>query len=164
MSFIEICIWNLPGQPSEKPVVGENRSRSAQGSSCSHQWIAFGQNFTSRPIFMAELLQEFSLSCFVALSAFFFNVRGDQPIRRRRGRSFLHGRAEMPQGKIKRLVADRGFGFIDANQGEDLFFHHSAVEGVTFEDLQEGQEVEFEIGRGPKGVRAESVRTAVRSA
>jgi CspA family cold shock protein len=69
----------------------------------------------------------------------------------------------MPQGKIKRLVSDRGFGFIDGSQGDDLFFHHSALQGVTIEELQEGQEVSYEVGRGPKGTRAESVRVLVRT-
>jgi CspA family cold shock protein len=64
----------------------------------------------------------------------------------------------MPQGKIKRLVSDRGFGFIGGERGDDLFFHMSAVEGVAFEELRVGQMVEYEIGRGPKGPRAESVR------
>jgi len=64
----------------------------------------------------------------------------------------------MPQGKIKRLVTDRGFGFIEGERGDDMFFHHSAVEGTSIEQLQEGQMVEYEIGSGPKGPRAESVR------
>ena len=66
----------------------------------------------------------------------------------------------MPQGKIKKLVADRGFGFI-AGDKEEFFFHHSAVEGVTFEELQEGQTVDYEVGQGPKGPRATSVKVAV---
>lgn len=65
----------------------------------------------------------------------------------------------MPQGTIKKLIADKGFGFIDGDGGE-LFFHHSALVGVTIEELQEGQSVEFEEGRGPKGPRAENVRLA----
>ena len=67
----------------------------------------------------------------------------------------------MPQSRIKRLVSDRGFGFIEGNRGEDLFFHHSVLQGVTIEELREGQVVEYEVGRGPKGPRAESVRVAV---
>ena len=63
----------------------------------------------------------------------------------------------MSQGTIKKLVADKGFGFIAGDDGE-LFFHHSAVEGGSFETLQEGQAVEFSEGRGPKGPRAEAVR------
>lgn len=63
----------------------------------------------------------------------------------------------MPQGTIKKLVADKGFGFI-ATDRSDLFFHHSAVQDVQFESLREGQEVEFVEGSGPKGPRAEEVR------
>ncbi len=62
----------------------------------------------------------------------------------------------MSQGVIKKLVADKGFGFIQGERGE-LFFHLSAVEGTTFESLREGQAVEYTEGRGPKGPRAESV-------
>jgi CspA family cold shock protein len=69
----------------------------------------------------------------------------------------------MPQGKIKKLVSDRGFGFIEGEQGE-LFFHHSALQGATIEELGEGQVVEYEVGQGPKGPRAESIRIAVQTA
>jgi len=65
----------------------------------------------------------------------------------------------MPQGTIKKVIADKGFGFIEGEKG-DLFFHHSEVEGATIEQLQIGQLVEFEEGRGPKGPRAEKVRPA----
>ena len=63
----------------------------------------------------------------------------------------------MPQGKIKRLVTDKGFGFIEGERG-DVFFHHSALEGTSIEALSEGQVVEYEMGSGPKGPRAENVR------
>jgi CspA family cold shock protein len=65
----------------------------------------------------------------------------------------------MPQGTIKKLIADKGFGFIEGERG-DLFFHHSAVEGATIETLQVGQSVTYEVGRGPKGPRAENVKPA----
>ncbi|MHC4398284.1 MAG: cold-shock protein [Planctomycetota bacterium] len=63
----------------------------------------------------------------------------------------------MPQGTIKKLVAEKGFGFIEGERG-DVFFHHSALQGTTIEALSIGQEVEYEEGRGPKGPRAEQVR------
>ena len=63
----------------------------------------------------------------------------------------------MPQGTIKKVIADRGFGFIEGERGE-LFFHHSALEGATIEALRVGQGVTYEEGRGPKGPRAENVR------
>ena len=62
----------------------------------------------------------------------------------------------MPQGTIKKLT-DKGFGFIQGERG-DIFFHHSSVEGVSYESLREGQLVEYDEGRGPKGPRAENVR------
>ena len=63
----------------------------------------------------------------------------------------------MPQGTIKKLV-DRGFGFIEGEQGE-IFFHQSALEeGTAFDSLTEGQQVEYTEGQGPKGPRAENVR------
>ena len=63
----------------------------------------------------------------------------------------------MPQGTIKKLVADRGFGFIEGERG-DIFFHHSALQGTTIEALNIGQSVEYEVGDGPKGPRAENVQ------
>jgi CspA family cold shock protein len=65
------------------------------------------------------------------------------------------GDVQVAQGTIKKLT-DKGFGFIEGERG-DVFFHHSAVEG-DFDSLQEGQKVEYEEGRGPKGPRAENVR------
>ena len=56
------------------------------------------------------------------------------------------------------MIADKGFGFIQGERGDDLFFHHSAVEGATIETLRVGQAVTYETGRGPKGPRAENVR------
>jgi CspA family cold shock protein len=70
---------------------------------------------------------------------------------------FFEEVAVMPQGTIKKLIMDKGFGFIQGEHGE-LFFHHSALDGVAIEELREGQKVEFEEGRGPKGPRAENVK------
>ena len=56
----------------------------------------------------------------------------------------------MPKGTIRRLM-DRGYGFIKPKEGEDLFFHRSNIEGVEFNNLKEGQEVEFEKGQGRDG-------------
>jgi CspA family cold shock protein len=63
----------------------------------------------------------------------------------------------MPQGTIKKLLTDKGFGFIEGERG-DIFFHHSALEGTSIEALSVGQKVEYEEGSGPKGPRAENVR------
>jgi CspA family cold shock protein len=65
----------------------------------------------------------------------------------------------MPQGTIKKLIAEKGFGFIAGERG-DLFFHHSALEGTSIEALRVGQVVTYEEGRGPKGPRAERVTPA----
>jgi len=56
----------------------------------------------------------------------------------------------MAKGTIRRLT-DRGYGFIKTEQGEDLFFHSNDVEGMEFNSLNEGQEVEFEKGQGRDG-------------
>lgn len=63
----------------------------------------------------------------------------------------------MAQGTIKRLT-DKGFGFIDTGGPKDLFFHSSSLEGARYDDLREGQQVEYTEGNGPKGPCAESVR------
>jgi cold shock protein len=63
-------------------------------------------------------------------------------------------------GTIKRLVDDKGFGFILATDGNEYFFHNSACGGTQFNELREGQAVTFERGQGAKGPRAENVRVA----
>ena len=63
----------------------------------------------------------------------------------------------MAEGTIKK-VTQKGFGFIDTGTGADLFFHSSSLEGVTFEQLREGQRVSYTEGRSDKGPRAEHVR------
>lgn len=60
-------------------------------------------------------------------------------------------------GTIKRLT-DKGFGFIAAADGNEYFFHQSACRGMRYDELREGQAVTFEVGRGPKGPRAENVQ------
>jgi len=63
----------------------------------------------------------------------------------------------MARGIIKKLIAEKGFGFIKTEGEKDLFFHCSSVEG-QFEDLREGQEVHYVEGRGEKGPRAEEIQ------
>lgn len=65
----------------------------------------------------------------------------------------------MPEGKIKRLVTDKGFGFIEGDEG-DVFFHHSALEGIPMEELREGDMVEYAVEQAEKGPRATSIRLA----
>jgi len=67
------------------------------------------------------------------------------------------------KGTINKLISDRGFGFIGAEDGTEVFFHLSSVSGTEFDSLTEGQTVEFEIDDAPsrgKGPRASSVRLA----
>ncbi len=56
----------------------------------------------------------------------------------------------MAKGTIKAIL-DRGFGFIRTEEGTEIFFHQSELQNVTFEALRQGQEVEFEMGKGPDG-------------
>jgi cold shock protein len=63
----------------------------------------------------------------------------------------------MAEGTIKKLT-DKGFGFINTGKEKDLFFHSSALVGVSFNELQEGQKVSYTEGRGPKGPSAENVK------
>jgi cold shock protein len=65
----------------------------------------------------------------------------------------------MSTGVIKKLT-DKGFGFINVGKGKDLFFHSKSVQGASYDDLREGQEVTFTEGRGPKGPCAENVTPA----
>jgi CspA family cold shock protein len=63
-------------------------------------------------------------------------------------------------GTIKRLVSDKGFGFVAAANGTEYFFHQSACTDTRFEELREGQAVTFQEGRGPRGPRAENIKPA----
>jgi CspA family cold shock protein len=63
----------------------------------------------------------------------------------------------MAEGTIKKLT-EKGFGFIETGGEKDLFFHMSNLEGVTYEELHEGQRVSYTEGMGPKGPRAENVK------
>jgi CspA family cold shock protein len=63
-------------------------------------------------------------------------------------------------GTIKRMVNDKGFGFIAAGDGTEYFFHQSACTSTRFDDMREGQTVSFTVGQGPKGPRAENVQPA----
>ncbi len=61
------------------------------------------------------------------------------------------------RGKVKWFNDQKGFGFIEQSDGDDLFVHHTAIQGDGFKTLEEGQEVEFDIVEGPKGLQAANV-------
>ena len=64
----------------------------------------------------------------------------------------------MPTGTVKFFNTEKGYGFISQSDGEDVFVHYSNIEGQGFRSLEEGQQVEFEVGEGRKGPEAKNVR------
>ncbi|HEX2185587.1 MAG TPA: cold-shock protein [Chloroflexota bacterium] len=64
----------------------------------------------------------------------------------------------MTVGTVKWFNADKGYGFIAPESGQDVFVHFSAIQSTGYRSLDEGQVVEFEIERGPKGAQATNVR------
>ena len=64
----------------------------------------------------------------------------------------------MATGTVKWFNADKGFGFISQPGGADVFVHFSAIQTQGYKSLDEGQQVEFEVQQGPKGLQAANVR------
>ena len=64
----------------------------------------------------------------------------------------------MPEGKVKWLNEQKGFGFIEKDEGGDVFVHHSAIQASGFKTLAEGQRVSFDVVQGPKGPAAANVK------
>jgi cold shock protein len=62
------------------------------------------------------------------------------------------------QGTVKWFNDSKGYGFISRDSGGDVFVHHSAIQAGGFRSLQEGQRVQFEVTKGPKGLQAENVQ------
>ena len=65
--------------------------------------------------------------------------------------------AERETGTVKWFNASRGFGFIEREQGEDVFVHYSSIRGEGYRSIEEGQRVEFTVTQGEKGLQAEDV-------
>ena len=63
----------------------------------------------------------------------------------------------MSKGTVKWFNESKGFGFISREDGDDVFVHHTAIQGNGFKTLSEGQEVSFDVDKGPKGLRASNV-------
>jgi CspA family cold shock protein len=61
------------------------------------------------------------------------------------------------QGTVKWFNAEKGYGFISRPSGEDVFVHHSAINMAGFKSLNEGDQLEFEVAKGPKGLQAQNV-------
>ena len=64
----------------------------------------------------------------------------------------------MPEGKVKWFNEQKGFGFIEQDNGPDVFVHHTAITGEGFKTLSEGQRVSFEVEEAPKGLKAKNVQ------
>ena len=64
----------------------------------------------------------------------------------------------MAQGTVKWFNDSKGYGFISQEGGEDVFVHHTAIQMDGFRSLAEGDRVEFEVAKGPKGLQAQNVR------
>jgi CspA family cold shock protein len=67
------------------------------------------------------------------------------------------GSTVMAKGKVKWFSNQKGYGFITPENGNDVFVHHTAIQGEGYKTLEEGQEVEFDIEKGPKGEQATKV-------
>ncbi len=65
--------------------------------------------------------------------------------------------SERTTGTVKWFNGTKGYGFIERAEGEDVFVHYSAIQGDGYRNLEEGQQVEFSVERGPKGLQAVDV-------
>jgi CspA family cold shock protein len=71
---------------------------------------------------------------------------------------FVKEAVQLAQGTVKWFSNEKGYGFIQPEEGEDVFVHFSAISGEGYKSLQEGQRVEFEVVQGDKGLQAANVQ------
>ena len=64
----------------------------------------------------------------------------------------------MAKGEVKRIIRERGFGFISAEDGREIFFHRNELQNVDFDALMEGDQLEFDVTKGQKGPAATNVK------
>jgi CspA family cold shock protein len=149
-----------------------------QGASCTHKNT--GLRYTVVEVEEAEILLEAETSGHEPLTVktelFLteFAIGGySGPRRGRRGGSRSSGgggrrttsaptvapTGPKSRGRIKKMVRDRGFGFIRGEDGKEVFFHRSGMAGADYDNAAEGDTVEYVIQEGPRGARAEHVRT-----
>ena len=67
------------------------------------------------------------------------------------------GKSMREQGSVKWFNNEKGYGFISRDSGDDVFVHHSAIQGDGFKSLEEGDNIEFDVTSGPKGLQAQNV-------
>jgi CspA family cold shock protein len=150
------------------------------GSSCTHKntglrysvvdvskdevlLSAESSGMTDLTVPMPLFLSEFAIGAYSAR-------RGGGPGGPRRGGSRPPSKVAVAptgpksRGKIKKMVRDRGFGFIRGEDGKEVFFHRSGMAGSDYDNVAEGDTVEYVIQEGPRGARAEHVRAVSESA
>jgi len=64
----------------------------------------------------------------------------------------------MAKGKVKRIIRERGFGFVSAEDGREIFFHRNELQNIDFDALMEGDQLEFDVVKGQKGPAATNIK------
>jgi cold shock protein len=108
---------------------------------------------------MQDLLVPVQLFCSEFVIGDRYSDRSGKARRGKRPGSVPPPSGPKARGKIKKMVRDRGFGFIRGDDGKEVFFHRSGLNGADYDALSEGDSVEYVIQEGPRGARAEHVRS-----
>jgi CspA family cold shock protein len=108
---------------------------------------------------MQDLLVPVQLFCSEFVIGDRYSDRSGKARRGKRPGSVPPPSGPKARGKIKKMVRDRGFGFIRGDDGKEVFFHRSGLNGADYDALTEGDSVEYVIQEGPRGARAEHVRS-----